>query len=214
MVRLPDFARAEVLLRLTSAKGERMMIFATDMNSALASIQKSYAEMLGNLDATRMQLHPAGDPEQWSAQQLVEHLVLSYRSTDEVLEERLRKGRPTQAPITREHEVRWNRYIGAGKFPPGGRAPERVTPGQLGLSALSGAELAALLQKELERMDGLLDRCCEKFGTQPMASHFAFGPLGADRWREFHLVHARHHLAQLARILAGEEFSERTASTT
>ena len=184
------------------------------MHSALASIQKSYAEMLGSLDVARMQLHPAGDSEQWSAQQLVEHLVLTFRSTDEVLEERLRKGRPTQAPITREHEVRWSRYIGAGKFPPGGRAPERVTPGQLGLPALSGAELVSLLQKELETMDGLLDQCCEKFGPQPMASHFAFGPLRADQWREFHVVHARHHLAQLARIVAGEDFSGKTVSTT
>jgi hypothetical protein len=188
-----------------------MMIFATDMNSELASIQKSYAELLGSLDAARMQLHPADDPEQWSAQQLVEHLILTYRSTVEVLEERLRKGRPTKAPIMREHEVRWSRYIGAGKFPPGGRAPERVTPGQLSLSALSGAELAALLRKELETMDGLLDQCCEKFGPQPMASHFAFGPLGADQWREFHVVHARHHLAQLTRILT---INEKTASTT
>ena len=173
------------------------------MNQVLDSIQQSYAAMLVGLDAIETQLHPAGDPEQWSAQQLVEHLVLTFRSTDEVLEERLRKGRPTQAPITREHEVRWSRYIGAGKFPPGGRAPERVTPGQLGLPALSGAELASLLQKELETMDGLLDQCCEKFGPQPMASHFAFGPLRADQWREFHVVHARHHLAQLTRILAG-----------
>jgi hypothetical protein len=141
----------------------------------------------------------------------VEHLILTYRSTEEVLEERLRKGRPTQAPVTREHEVRWSRYIGAGKFPPGNRAPERVNPGQLGLPALSGAELASLLQKELETMDGLLDQCYEKFGPQPTASHFAFGPLKADQWREFHAVHARHHLAQLARILA---ISERTASTT
>src|SRR5580704_9163185 len=103
------------------------------MHSALASIQKSYAEMLGSLDVARMQLHPAGDPEQWSAQQLVEHLVLTYRSTVGVLEERLRKGRPTQAPITPQHELLWNQYIGAGKFPAGGRAPERVKPGQMNL---------------------------------------------------------------------------------
>jgi hypothetical protein len=44
-----------------------------------------------------------------------------------------------------------------------------------------------------------------------MASHFAFGPLGADQWREFHVVHARHHLTQLTRIVAT---NEKTASTT
>jgi hypothetical protein len=181
------------------------------MNPAFASIQEPYAEMLGRLDASRSQLHPQGDPAQWSAQQLVEHLLLTYQSTAKILEERLLKGRPTHAPVTPEHAMRWRGSIGAGKFPIGNRAPEGVTPGQMELSVLSGAELALLLRKELERIDGLLDQCCEKFGPQPIASHFAFGPLDADQWREFHLVHARHHLAQLARIVSA---SEKTASTT
>ena len=184
------------------------------MNQVLDSIQQSYAAMLVGLDAIETQLHPAGDPEQWSAQQLVEHLVLTYRSTVGVLEERLRKGRPTQAPITPQHELLWNQYIGAGKFPAGGRAPERVKPGQMNLAALSGAELASLMRTELETMDRLLSQCCEKFGSQPMATHFIFGPLTGAQWREFHAVHARHHVAQLSRIIASETVSGKTASTT
>jgi hypothetical protein len=184
------------------------------MNPVLDSVQQSYAEMLGGLDSARAQLHPAGDSEQWSAQNLVEHLVLTYRSTAVVLEERLQKGRPTQAPITQEHLLRWNRYIGAGKFPAGNQAPERVKPGQISLPVLSGAELASLQRTELEAMDRLLDQCCEKFGAQPMASHFAFGPLTVEQWREFHAVHSRHHLAQLSRIIASNQVSGKTVSTT
>ena len=128
-------------------------------------------------------------------QQVIEHLILTYRSTAGVLEERLQKGRPTQAPTTPEQEARWHATIQAGRFPEGGKAPERVRPGQLHLGPLCGKDLAAQFKLEIEKVDDLLNQCAEKFGSQPMASHFAFGPLSADQWREFHTVHARHHLA-------------------
>jgi len=171
------------------------------MHSTFNSVQKSYAEALDGLSAAEAQAHPAGDPNQWCAQELIEHLILTFRSTAGVLEERLQKGRPTQAPHTLEQEARWRATIQAGRFPDGGKAPERVRPGQLHLGALSGVELAVQFRLELEKVDRLLDQCAEKFGPIPMASHFAFGPLSADQWREFHTVHSRHHLAQLAHIL-------------
>jgi hypothetical protein len=65
----------------------------------------------------------------------------------------------------------------------------------------------------MEKIDGLLGECAEKFGSQPMASHFIFGPLSTEQWREFHTVHARHHLAQMSRIL-DSVVSGRTASTS
>jgi hypothetical protein len=70
------------------------------------------------------------------------------------------------------------------------------------MSALSGAELAERFQSGIAKVDFLLNECEEKFGAQPMASHFAFGPLSVSQWRQFHTVHARHHLAQIGRILA------------
>jgi Protein of unknown function (DUF1569) len=171
------------------------------MYPAFESVQIAFAEALGGLSVAEAQAHPDGDPNQWCAQQLVEHLMLSYRSTASLLEERLLKGRPTQAPVTPEHEARWRATIQTGRFPEGGKAPERVRPGQLHLDGLCGAELAHQFRLEMEKVDRLLDQCTEKFGSQPMASHFVFGPLSTDRWREFHTVHARHHLAQLSRVL-------------
>ena len=179
------------------------------MHHAFDSVQNSYAEALGGLGVAEAQIHPGGDPNQWNAQEVIEHLILTYRSTAGVLEERLQKGRPTQAPILPEQQVRWRATIQRGRFPEGGKAPERVRPGQLGLTALSGLELAQQLKLEIGRVDLLLDECTEKFGSQPMASHFAFGPLTADQWREFHTVHARHHLAQIGRILDSIHQDER-----
>lgn len=188
------------------------------MYPAFDSVEHAYAKALDGVTTAQARIHPGGDPHQWCAQELIEHLILSYRSTAGVLEERLQKGRPTQAPRLPEQELRWRKTIMAGHFPEGGKAPERVRPGQLPLGELCGAELAQRFKGELEKVDGLLCECAEKFGSQPMASHFAFGPLTADQWREFHTVHARHHLAQLNRILSSihthTAVSGKTASTT
>lgn len=181
------------------------------MHHTFESIQNSYGEALDDLSAAEAEMHPGGDANQWCAWELIEHLVLTFRSTAAVLEERLRKGRPTEAHRTAEHEARWRSTIMVGRLPLT-RSPEPVRPGQLQMGALSGPELASQFRRELEKMDGLLDQCAEKFGPGPMASHFAFGPLSADQWREFHAVHTRHHLAQLSRILAG--INGRSARTT
>jgi Protein of unknown function (DUF1569) len=171
------------------------------MYPTFESVQTAFAKDLRGLSVADVQIHPDDDPNRWCAQQLVEHLILSYRSTAGVLEDRLQKGRPTQAPKTPEQEARWRATIQAGHFPEGGRAPEHVRPGQVHLDALCGAELAQQFKLEMAKVDSLLNECAEKFGSQPMASHFAYGPLSADQWREFHTVHARHHLVQLSRIL-------------
>jgi hypothetical protein len=171
------------------------------VHTAFESVQQSYAEALNGLSAAGAEAHPGGDPECWCAREVIEHLILTYRSTADVLEERLQKGRPTMAPVLEEHRARWRATIGAGRVSEGGKAPERVRPGQLHLGKLCGAELAQQFTSELARVDGLIGECAEKFGSQPMASHFAFGPLSAEQWREFHLVHARHHLRQLSRIV-------------
>src|SRR5277367_1457013 len=136
------------------------------MHHAFDSVQNSYAEALGGLGVAEAQIHPGGDPNQWNAQEVIEHLIMTYRSTAGVLEERLQKGRPTQAPITPEQEARWRATIQQGRFPEGGKAPERVRPGQLDLAAQPGPELAELFQREIARVDGLLNECAEKFGSQ------------------------------------------------
>jgi hypothetical protein len=173
------------------------------MHALLDSVAEEYARLLDGLDAASSRVHPRDDAMCWCAQELVEHLILTYRSTEGALEERIRKGRPTLAERTSKHLDLWEKTIALGQIPSGGKAPEPVTPGKLHLDAATGSELAAMLRAELARMDGLLDRCEAMFGEKPTASHFIFGPLTAEQWRVFHAVHSRHHLGQLQRILEG-----------
>lgn len=188
--------------------------YTSTVNATLNSVLESYAALLGPLDAAGTQVHLSDDPEQWNAEQLVEHLLLAYRSTQDALNERLRKGRPTQAPVTPQHQVMQEYIFSTRSFPVNRHAPAEVTPGQLNLPALSGSELAERMRQELETMDQLIDACRQCFDEKTVASHFVLGPLKADQWRQFHVIHSSHHLPQLNRIVQYVIPSEKTASTT
>jgi hypothetical protein len=184
------------------------------VNATLNLVWGDFAELLNPLDVIGTQAHPSNDPEQWNAEQLVEHLLLTYLSTEDVLSERLRKGRPTQAPVTSQHKAMQEWVFSTGSFPSKREAPETVRPGQLNLPALSGPKLAERMRQELETMDQLIDSCGECFGEQAVASHFALGPLSGEQWRQFHVIHSRHHLPQLDRISQYVVSSGKTSSTT
>lgn len=160
----------------------------------------AYAAALSGVDAGRAQLHPAGNSERWSMQQVVEHLVLTYRSSSESLRKRLEKDQPTRARVTLGHRLARGVVLGVGYFPYGRPAPEHVRPVPGVLPACSGSELVTHLGAGLAEMDGLLTRCQERFGSKRMASHFALGPLSAAQWRAFHVIHGRHHLKQVRGI--------------
>jgi hypothetical protein len=85
-------------------------------------------------------------------------------------------------------------------MPRGVPAQTFARPGQLHWQSMGGSELIELLRLEVDQMDSLLDRSRERFGIQRVASHYLLGPLRADQWRRFHVIHMRHHLGQLRRI--------------
>jgi hypothetical protein len=65
---------------------------------------------------------------------------------------------------------------------------------------LNGEELCVLFTDALKLLDAELTRCERAFGLEVVASHFRLGPLTVKQWKKFHLVHGKHHLAQLDRI--------------
>jgi hypothetical protein len=87
-----------------------------------------------------------------------------------------------------------------GRMPRGAPAPVFARPGQLHWPPNGGVQLLDLLRQEIDQMDSLIDLCKHRFGIQRVASHFVLGPLRADQWRRFHVIHIRHHLGQLRRI--------------
>lgn len=180
------------------------------MCPALQEVYQSYSRVLANKPAEWCQLHPGGDDRRWSAQDLVQHLVLVCRSTGHVLETRLERGRPTRSRPTVLQRARQVAILGLGRMPRGRQAPPFARPGQISWPSMNGNELLENLRQEMEQMDRLLDACRDRFGIQRAATHFLLGPMRAEQWRKFHVIHFRHHLQQLNRIekSVGEPVSE------
>ncbi len=170
------------------------------MHAVLQQVFDTYSAELSGKPADWCQLHPLQDERLWSAQELIEHLVLTLRSTSRLLNKRLDRGHPTSERST---PVQWflqMALLSLGQMPRGAPAPAFARPDQLHWTAMDGAELVDLLRHEIDQMDALLDRCRERFGLQRIAAHFILGPLRADQWRRFHVIHLRHHLGQLHRL--------------
>src|SRR5580698_965518 len=110
------------------------------MNSTLLQLQGEIASALRRLDATQTQLHPLSNPDKWTIQQIIEHLLLTYSSTETVINTRLEKRTPTRAKPTLTHRVFCCAVTRCGYFPTGRAAPPLVSP-QPTTHPLSGAHL-------------------------------------------------------------------------
>lgn len=170
------------------------------MHPLLQQVYDSYSAELGSKPGPWCQLHPGQDERLWSAQDLIEHLVLAARSTSRVLEKRIERGHPTHTRPTFVQRIIQGAVFSLGRLPRGAPAPPFTRPSQLHWPLLDGAALAVRLREDLEQMDRLIDSCGRRFGDHRAASHFLLGPLSADQWRRFHAIHLRHHLEQLRRI--------------
>jgi hypothetical protein len=154
-------------------------------------------------DAETAQLHPGGHSYEWTAQQVVEHLVLGYRMTTNALQKRLSKGR-----LSRDRSrtfLQWSlqlMILSFGALPLGVPALEEVTPIEGVFPAMNGQQLGDLLRQEIEAMDAALDACRHKFGMERVATHPWLGPLRVDQWRRFHVIHGMHHVPQIRSALA------------
>ena len=170
------------------------------MNSPLHQLQCEIASSLYGLDATQTQLHPPSRPDKWTIQLIIEHLLLTYSSTEAVINARLAKRSPTRAKPTLKHRIFQFGVTRCGYFPPGREAPPMVAP-QPTTHPLSGAYLTEATAEHLVRLNLLFNEAEALFGPAcQCANHHVLGPLNIDQWRKFHLVHGEHHLKQIAAI--------------
>jgi hypothetical protein len=172
------------------------------MHAVLERVVSEISREVLALDAETTQLHPNGLKYKWSAQQVVEHLVLGYRLTSGALETRLNKGRLSRNQ--RRTYLQWSlqlMILTFGNLPRGVPALEETVPVAGRFAAMDGQRLGDLMRQEIDAMDGLLDACRRKFGIERVAIHPFLGPLRVDQWRRFHVVHGLHHLAQLRSVI-------------
>jgi hypothetical protein len=173
------------------------------MHAVLEQVASQFASEVLSLDAETTQLHPNGLNYKWSAQQVVEHLVLGYRLTSSALETRLNKGRLSRNQ-TRTC-LQWSlqlMILTFGRLPQGVPALDETVPVAGRFPAKDGRQLGDLLRREIDAMDKLFDASRRKFGMERVAVHPFLGPLRVDQWRRFHVVHGLHHLTQLRSVIA------------
>ena len=178
------------------------------MDADFEKLRTRFAAEIEGFPAEMQQLHPGGNPESWNVAQVLTHLILTYRGTNRALQERLDKGRTTQARVNASQlPSRWC-VLGCGFMPRGRQAPESVRPRNSTRSE-NGPNILDEMREQLAVMDQLLAKCEEQFGRKPVATHHILGPLRPDQWRKFHLVHGLHHLKQIRRVKAAvSSFSE------
>jgi len=173
------------------------------MHPLFEQLQSEISRSLAGLDAAQTQLRRANAPEKWTIQQIIQHLCLSYSSTDDVITNRLDKDKPTQAVPTAAQRCAQFVVTKMNFFPSGREAPSIVAPHEAPSSAascMSGTMLAKETARRLVRTDQFLEKAHLRFGSLRFASHGVLGPLSTEQWRRFHLVHGRHHLKQIQAI--------------
>jgi hypothetical protein len=173
------------------------------MHAVLERVVSQIASDVRGLDAETTQLHPSGLAHKWTAQQVVEHLVLSYRLTSAALEIRLSKGRVSRKQT--RTKLQWSlqlMILSFGALPRGVPALDETVPVKGQFSAMDGRQLGDLLREEAEATDALLDTCRRRFGIDRVGAHPWLGPLRVDQWRRFHVVHGLHHVVQLRSLIA------------
>jgi len=173
------------------------------MNPVFEQLQNEIARSLEGLSADQTQLRPArlpDDGDKWTIQQIVQHLCLTYSSTDTTIASRLEKGRPTQAVPTIQQRCAQLFVTKFRYFPYGRKAPSVVVPPEAPASPrdqIAGAELSDETARRLAHTDKILESACSLFGGKRAASHGVLGPLSVEQWRRFHLAHGLHHVKQI-----------------
>jgi len=155
--------------------------------------------ILSGLDSAHTQFKLPAAPQKWSVQQIVEHLLLTYRSTYGTIQQRIDKGTPTKASPSLSQRLGQFAIMTLGQFPAGRAAPPAVTPPG-SATAFNGEQLIILVHEALADLTRQFSEAGQLFGTRRFASHLILGPLSLSQWSRFHLIHGRHHLRQIQAI--------------
>lgn len=137
--------------------------------------------------------HPPG---KWCAAEVLEHLYLTYTGTIKGFERVVEAGKSLATAQTWAQRGRTFVVVGLGHLPSGREAPPVARP-----RGVPPEKVRAEIGPKIGEMDDIIRRCEEKLGSrQKLLDHPILGPLTADQWRKFHLVHGLHHVKQLRRL--------------
>jgi hypothetical protein len=165
------------------------------MHPVLKSALEPIAKLIADVTLEEAQIPPLPGHGRWCAQEVVEHLILTYQLTSDTLGQQLKSGR---VPKNRRNLLEFTlrlQTLGLGYMPKGVPSIGAFRPTDF--TPESGTEIARRFLEAAESMDALLVASRKKFGIEVCGQHPFFGVLRVDEWRRYHAVHAKHHMAQL-----------------
>lgn len=162
------------------------------MDSDLEILQKALQTATERMSEKQLDWRPAG---KWSAAEVLEHLYLTYTGTIKGFERLLAAGKPLATRASLKHRARASFVFGFNYLPSGRKAPPHTVP-----RGLVTERIRTEIYGKIAAMDQIIQECERSFGTGPLLDHPILGPLTAQRWRRFHLIHGRHHAKQIVRL--------------
>jgi len=163
------------------------------MDSRLEELRQALESSVEGLSGEQLSWHP---PAKWCADEVLEHLYLTYTGTIKGFAKVLEAGKPLATSASMKQRVRTLVVLGFQHMPEGREAPMNTCP-----RGLPAEKVRSEVGAKIAEMDAIMARCEARFGRRsPLLDHPILGPLTAKQWRTFHLVHGRHHVKQLLRL--------------
>jgi hypothetical protein len=160
------------------------------MASHLEHLRRELEDAIDGASEAALAQAPAG---KWNAAQILEHLFLTYKNTNYGLRMCLEKGATLATSTTLKHRLGTLLVVNIGFMPKGREAPKRAVP-----QGIAPAGVRSMIFAEIEKMESGFADCQRRFGPgTKLMDHPFLGPLTANQWRKFHLVHGQHHAAQI-----------------
>jgi len=167
------------------------------VDSRLQRLQEEIASAIAGLSPEQLSWHPLG---KWCTAEVLEHLYLTYTGTVKGFERVVEAGKPLATAQSWRQRGRTLVVVGLGYLPSGREAPPVARP-----RGVPTEKVLAEIGLKIAEMDAIIARCEEKVDARhKLLDHPILGPLTASQWRKFHLVHGRHHVKQIRRLLRDE----------
>lgn len=164
------------------------------MDSHLQQLHDEITSAIRGMPPEQLMRHPEG---KWCTAEILEHLLYTYIGTSKAMAFTLEAGRPLGRTPTLKERLQKLWVLDLGSLPEGRTAPERTRPRGMGPQ-----EILQQIGPRILEMDDLIAQCESRFGRRALVrDHPILGPFTCAQWRKFHLVHGRHHVKQIKRLI-------------
>src|SRR5450755_1173364 len=171
------------------------------MDSRLDKLRKFLESAVQGMSSEQLSWHLSG---KWCVAEVLEHLYLTYTGTIKGFQRVAEAGKPLATIQSWAQRGRTIIVVGFGYLPSGREAPPVARP-----RGVPVEKVHAEIGPKIAEMDDIMAQCEKNLGARrKLLDHPILGPLTADQWRKFHLVHGLHHIKQI-RLLKENDSAEK-----